>query len=94
MLWIDEAIVVNLSEEATKTFIRFILIVTAFLGVRSEVTLILNCVFAGIASVDRVNPIRVLMTGELDETSTLDPYYVCIITGILLKLLNSFGKTM
>ena len=86
------AIVVSLSEEATKTFMRFILIVTAFFGVRSEVTFILNWVFAGMASVERVNPMRVFITGELDETSTLDPNYVWIITGILLKLLNSFGK--
>ena len=86
------AIVVSLSEEATKTFMRFILIVTAFFGVRSEVTFILNWVLAGMASVERVNPMRVLITGELDETSTLDPNYVWIITGILLKLLNSFGK--
>jgi hypothetical protein len=47
---------------------------------------------AGIDKAANLNPILVLTTVEVEETSTLLPNWVCTMTGILLKLLNSLGK--
>ena len=64
----DVAMVLNLSDEATNTFMGFISIVIADLGVNSEVIIIWNTVLAGILIVFNWYPILVLMTLELVDT--------------------------